>query len=184
LVDLADILQALNAVSALAVLSGVIFVVFQLRQNAKLIKASNEQVQASIAQNKASVATSVVERFTDDSFSVRRKTVRDIVKRYRDANWEGFIDSAEDFEVRAFASYYDFTAYLAREGIIDMQFVKNVLGYRVTFDWEIFAPVAELYRKQWGKKYIWVNFEWLAGEIQKFLDELEKSMSGSMTTKR
>ncbi len=108
MVELADFVQVLNAISAIAVLLGVVFVVFQLRQNARLIKASNEQVQASILQNKSSVATSVVERFTDDSFTVRRKTVRDIISKYQDVNWEGFAESAEDFEVRAFGSYYEF----------------------------------------------------------------------------
>ena len=66
------------------VLLGVVFVVFQFRQNARLIKASNEQVKASILQNKSSVATSVVERFTDDSFTVRRKTMRDIILALRE----------------------------------------------------------------------------------------------------
>ena len=182
MVDLTDLVQVLNSVSAIAVLLGVIFVVFQLRQNARLIKASNEQVQASILQNKSSVATSLVERFTDDSFTVRRKTVRDIVKKYRGGNWEGFLESAEDFEVRAFGSYYDFTAYLARAGIIDMQLVLHTLGHRVTFDWEVFAPAAEYYRKTWGKKYVWANFEWLAGQSEKFLDAIEKTMSQPVKT--
>ena len=110
MVELSDFVQVLNAISAIAVLLGVVFVVFQLRQNARLIKASNEQVQASILQNKSSVATSVVERFTDDSFTVRRKTVRDIISKYQDVNWEGLVESAEGFEVRAFGSYYEFTA--------------------------------------------------------------------------
>lgn len=181
MVELADLVQVLNAVSAVAVLLGVAFVVFQLRQNARLIKASNQQVQASILQNKSSVATSVVERFTDDSFTTRRKTVRDIIKKFQDVNWEGFMDSAEDFEVRAFGSYYDFTAYLARENIIDVRLVQNVLGHRVTFDWEVFAPVAHYYRKNWGKKYVWANFEWLANESEKYLAEIEKSMSRAAT---
>ncbi len=177
MVELTDITQVLNAISAVAVLLGVVFVVFQLRQNGRLIKASNEQVQASILQNKSSVATSIVERFTDDSFTIRRKTVRDIVKKYQGANWEGFSESAEDFEVRAFGSYYDFTAYLAREGIIDVHLVQSVLGYRITFDWEVVAPVAEYYRKERGKKYIFANFEWLSRESEKYLAEIEKSMS-------
>ena len=181
MVELADLVQVLNAISAVAVLLGVVFVVFQLRQNARLIKASNQQVQASILQNKSSVATSVVERFTDDSFTIRRTTVRDIVKKYQDVNWEGFAESAEDFEVRAFGSYYEFTAYLARENIIDIRLIQNVLGHRITYDWEVFAIVAHYYRKNLGKKYVWANFEWLAGESEKYLAEIEKSMSRAAT---
>ncbi len=103
--------------------------------------------------------------------------MRDIIRKYQDVNWEGFAESAEDFEVRAFGSYYEFKAYLAREGIIDIRLVQNVLGHRVTFDWEVFPPVAHYYRKNWGKKYIFANFEWLAGESAKYLAEIEKSIS-------
>ncbi len=47
----------------------------------------------------------------------------------------------------------------------------------MTFDWEVFAPVAHYYRKNWGKKYIFANFGWLAGESAKYLAEIEKSIS-------
>ena len=183
MVELADFVQVLNATSAVAVLLGVVFVVFQLRQNARVIKASNEQVQARILQNKSSIATSVVERFTDDYFTVRRKTVRDIIRKYQDVNWEGFPESAEDFEVRVFGSHYEFTAYLAREGIIDIHLGQSVLGHRVTFDWEVLRPAAEHYGKAWGKRYIFANFEWLAGESEKYLAEVERAMMPSPTTK-
>ena len=43
--DLSGIIQVLSAVSSLAVIAGVVFVVFQLRQNRKLIEASNRQLE-------------------------------------------------------------------------------------------------------------------------------------------
>lgn len=92
------------------------------------------------------------------------------------------MDSAEDFEVRAFGSYYEFTAYLAREGIIDIQLVQRVLGHRITFDWEVFAPAAEYTRKSQGKKYIFANFEWLAKQTEKYMTEVERTMGREATT--
>jgi len=176
LVDFTDVLQILNGVSAVAVLLGVVFVVFQLRQNNKIIQASNRQVEASVQQNKSSVVLSMVERFTDDSFTIRRKTIRDIVKKYSGSNWEGFDDTSDDFEVRAFGSYYEFAGYLARTGMVDPEILQNVLGHRITHDWEAMAAAVEYYRQHQRKKYIFANFEWLAGETQKFLQEKEKTL--------
>ncbi len=182
MVDLSEIVQYLNAISSVAVLLGVVFVVLQLRQNARLIRVSNEQVQASIQQNKSNVAFSIVERFTDDSFTVRRKTVRDIVKKYSEKNWEGFAGTSEDFEVRAFGSYYEFSAYLARTKIIDLQTLQDVLGHRLTFDWDAFAPVVGYYRKALEKKYLFTNFEWLAELTRKYLEEKEKMLATGPST--
>lgn len=41
-VDVATVAAVLNGVSAVAVVLGVVFVVFQLQQNNRLIEASNE----------------------------------------------------------------------------------------------------------------------------------------------
>lgn len=96
--DIAVLVQDLDAVSAVAVIAGVVFVVFRLRQNAKLIEASNKQietanrqVEASIQQNRQQMILSTVDRFTDGSFNQQRKSVRDIVKKHGKKNWEGYL---------------------------------------------------------------------------------------------
>ena len=66
----------------MAVVAGAVFVVFQLRQNARLINAT-------IQENKAGIAFSMFERIIDDSFVRRRKNVYDSVKKYGERNWEG-----------------------------------------------------------------------------------------------
>ncbi len=177
LASLSDLVQFLNAVSAVAVLLGVVFVVFQLRQNGRLIDASNRQVLASIQQNKSNVAFGILERFTSDSFTVRRKTVRDIVRKYTANKWLGFLETSDDFEVRAFGSYYEFSAYLARTKIIDLELLQDVLGHRLTFDWDAFSPAAEYYRKTWGVKYIFTNFEWLAKLTRGYLEKKEQELA-------
>ncbi len=171
--EFSDLVQVLNALSSVVVILGVLFVVFQLRQNAKLVETSNKQVQASIEQNRSSVAFSIVERFTDDSFTVRRKTIRDIVKKYSANRWEGFSESVEDYEVRAFGSYYEFTGYLAKIGIVDLKTLQDVLGHRVTIDWDAFSPFVEYERERQGKKYIFTNFEWLADITRKYMEKKE-----------
>jgi hypothetical protein len=73
----------------IAVTVGVVFLVFQLRQDAKLIEASNRQietsnrqVEANIQQNKQQVVLSTIDRFTDEAFSRKRKKVRDIIRKH------------------------------------------------------------------------------------------------------
>ncbi len=46
MVDLAEVVQDLNAISSIAVVLGVVFVVFQLRQNAREMKQHVEEVRA------------------------------------------------------------------------------------------------------------------------------------------
>jgi len=136
-VDLSGLVPGLNAVSSIAVIAGVGFVVFQLRQNRKLIEVSNKQVEANLLQAKSDIAlgiVGIVERFTDDSFTTKRKTMRDIIKKYSANKWEGFEESSDDFDLRAFGSYYDFVAYFAKQGIVELRTLEDVLGHRIVLD--------------------------------------------------
>ncbi len=90
ILDAAYVVTILNGVSAIAVILGVAFVVLQLRQNSRLIEASNKQVEANFLQARSSILLSLVERLTDDSFAFKRKAVRDIVRKYQPVNWKGF----------------------------------------------------------------------------------------------
>ena len=176
-VDLSEIGQALSAVSSVAVIVGVVFIVFQLRQNNRLIEASKRQVEANLLQVKSNTALGLVERFTDYSFTRRRKTVREIVRKYGANDWKEFIESSEDFEVRAFCSFYEFAAVLARKSLVELQTLMDTLGYRAIFDWEAVKPVAEFYRKNWKVEYVFTNFEWLAEETRKYLETKERELN-------
>ena len=101
---ISDIASVLAALSGIAVILGVPFVLLQLRQNARLVEASNRQIEAMVMQNKIQVILSIAERFNDPAFSVRRQHVREIVRAQRAKNWEGFLDSPDDFELRSFAA--------------------------------------------------------------------------------
>jgi hypothetical protein len=43
-----------------------------------------------------------------------RKSVRDIIRKYQANEWDGFLESDDDYEVRGFIGLYDSTGYLAR----------------------------------------------------------------------
>jgi len=167
LVDLAAITQGLSATSSVAVVAGAFFIVFQLRQNAKLIGAT-------VQENKANTSIALIEKITDENFARRRKTMYDAVKKGVATGWKDFDDTLEDFEARNFGYLYELIGQLAREGVIDMQMVKNALQYIVVFDWRTFEPLVTHLNERYGvKTNNWSNFEWLADETLKDMQARE-----------
>jgi len=159
-IDFSSVVTFLNAISAISVIFGAIFIVFQLRQNAKLI-------QLQVTENRSNIAFALLEKITDESFASRRKKMRDSIKAAVASNWKGFDDSLEDFESRNFGGIYDLIGQLARDGVIDLNLIKNALRYLVVTDWDIFEPLAKHVMENLKlSTNPWDNFEWLANEIQ------------------
>ena len=80
--DLSWLISFLSAISSIAIILGAVFVVFQLRQNAKLIRTAN-------LETKSNISFSVLEKITEESFARRRKNMHDAVKKYSQISWEG-----------------------------------------------------------------------------------------------
>lgn len=170
--DLSLITSFLSAISAVAVIAGAIFVVFQLRQNAKLINAT-------IQSNKSAIAFSLLERIIDDEFVRRRKSVYDTIAKFSAKNWEGFIGSLEDFEARNYAYMFELFGQLVKDNIIDLHTVMNALKYIVVTDWRVMEPMITYLNKQYNLKLNpWENFEWLAKETGRYLQGLETQAIG------
>jgi hypothetical protein len=67
---------------------------------------------------------------------------------------------------------------LAREGVIDIQMVKNALQYLVVFDWRISEPLEKHLMDIYGVKMNnWGNFKWLADEALKEMQAREATFS-------
>jgi hypothetical protein len=146
-------------------MAGAMFVVFQLRQNGRLLEAT-------LKENRTNVAIALIERITDESFPRRRKHMYDVVEKYSRIKWEGFDGSLDDFEVRNFAYMYELMGQLAREGIVDLSTLTSSLQYLVVYDWQTFAPVAKHLVESYGIKVNpWGSFEWLADETKKYMEQ-------------
>jgi hypothetical protein len=174
--DLTQLVQDLDALSAIAVIAGVVFVIFQLRQNARMIESSerevetaNRQVDAIMQQNKQQVILSIVDRFTDDAFNLKRKKVRETVKKYQMTEWAGYLESADDYEVRGFMGHYESTAYLAKVKIVDAKMIQEAMGFGVIYDWAALEPVVNFYRDAWKRK-AYANFEWLKDVVKREME--------------
>jgi len=157
MVDLSFLVSDLSAISSLAVILGAVFVVFQLRQNARLIKTAN-------FETKANMSFSVLEIITQESFARRRKNMHDAIKKYSQINWEGFDDSLEDFEARNFGYIYELIGELVREGIIDFTIAIHSLRY-------LLVPLVKHLKERYKVPVNpYENFEWLAQETRKYLE--------------
>lgn len=168
MVDFSFLINFLSAISSIAIILGAVFVVFQLRQNAKLIKTAN-------FETKSNMSFSVLEKITEESFARRRKSMHDAVKKYSQANWQGFDDSLEDFEARNFGYIYELIGELVKEGIIELTIAIHSLRYLVIADWQVFEPlVKHLMERYKVPVNPYENFEWLALETRKVLEESGK----------
>ena len=176
MVDVSTIISYLSALSSVAVVLGAIFVIFQLRQNAKLIETAN-------FETKSTMSFSVLEKITEESFARRRKHMHDAVHKYSQVNWEGFDDSLEDFEARNFGYIYELIGELVREGIIDVTIAIHSLKYIVVADWQVFQPlVKHLMDRYKVPVNPYENFEWLAQETRKFLEYTGKVSEGTFSS--
>ncbi len=173
--DLSTLALTLSAVSSVAVVAGAVFVVFQLRQNAKLISAT-------IQETRAGIAFSMLERIIDDSFVRRRKNVYDTVKKYGERNWEGFVGTMEDFEARNYAYMFELFGQLVKDGIVDLKTIMNALKYIVVYDWKTMEPMIRYLNGKYNlKANPWANFEWLATETEKYLKLQEAQLGPAVT---
>lgn len=172
MVTLSDALTVLSASSSIAVILGAIFIVFQMRQNARLIEAT-------LKENRANVAISMLERITDESFPRRRKRMFDIIERFKTTNWKDAFESEEDLEVRNFAYLYELMGLLVENGLVDLELVLDTLQYLVVRDWDVFAPHAAFVTSKYSVPFkAWGRFEWLAQEARVHLTN-EHSVKGS-----
>lgn len=183
--EISTLIQYLNAISATAVIIGVVFVVFQLRQNAKLIEASNrqietanKQVEASIQQNKQQVILTTIDRFSNEDFDQKRKRVRDIVKKYQSNDWKEYFESEDDYLVRGFIALYDSTGYLGKKGIVDVKMIQEGMGYLVINEWDTLKPAVDHYRAMWNRD-VYLNFKWLNDSVRELMKAEEMASTGS-----
>jgi len=174
----------LSAISSIAVIAGAIFVVFQLRQNAKQIKQQEKTLEAMSAANRSNDAFQLISKVVDPSFPARRHRLHAISKKYSGGDWSGFEDSIDDFEVRNFANIYEQLGLLVKKGVIDREDVMDALSGQIMDDWITFAPIRRHVMEDVGRAnpllavdqpgidaIFWPNFMWLAEENQKWIRE-------------
>ncbi|MCI4363962.1 MAG: hypothetical protein L3K13_06660 [Thermoplasmata archaeon] len=170
--DIPTLIQLLSAASTIAVILGVPFILLQLRQNARILEVSNRQVEVMIHQTRSQVFLNIAQRLSDREYVLRRKLVRDLVAKFTSTDWEGFVDSSDAFEIRAFAVTYEASATMARIGMIDEGTLQKALGYWVVSDWHAIEPAVRQLERSWGVP-AYPNFRWLAESSEAYLQQVK-----------
>lgn len=142
MVNVSDVTAMLSASSSIAIILGAIFVVFQMRQNKRLIEAT-------LRAQRSNVALSLLQRITDESFPRRRKRMLDIVSKFKTTNWADAFETEEDLEVRNFAYLYELIGLMVENGLVDLKLVLDTLQYLVVWDWQAFKPHADFVRSKY-----------------------------------
>ena len=158
-----DLEPLLSLIGSICLVAGTVFVVVQLRMNAK--------------QAASSTAFDLIGKVTDATFPVRRHLLYEVSERHASGDWTGFDRSLEDFEVRSFANIYEQLGILVRKGMIDLADVMEALSAQVMADWHTFQPIRAHIMEQAGRAFpalatdkpgidriYWPNFMWLASQ--------------------
>lgn len=160
--DLALALEILSGASTIAVILGVPFILFQVRQNARLVDVSIQQSELIAQQNRAQVLLSITDSMTDREFVIQRRAVRDIVAKHEAEKWASFVNSADGFEIRAFAVRYEAAGLMAHLGLIDERTLLEAMGPNPAVDWLALQPALAAFEKAWGPAVVYPNFRRLA----------------------
>ena len=112
---LTDLEPLLSLIGSICVIAGTVFVVIQLRMNAK--------------QSASGTAFDLIGRVTDPSFPVRRHLLYEVAAKYASGDWTGFDRSLEDFEVRGYANIYEQLGLLVRRGLVDLDDVMEAVAH-------------------------------------------------------
>ena len=173
MVDLADLISVLSAFSSLAVIAGAVFIIFQLRQNARLIEAT-------LRQSRADVSMALLERITDEAFPRRRRNMHEVMARFKSTGWKDAFESADDLEVRNFVYLYELIGLLVRNNLVDKEIVLDTLQYIVVRDWEVYAPHVDFVAQRYGVRFnAFANFAWLAREAATHMDRKAEAQRAS-----
>jgi hypothetical protein len=160
MVDVPTVIAILSASSSAAVVMSAVFVLIQLRQNARLLQATINQSQATFSLN-------FLERITNESFPRRRARMFVLLQKFRETEYKDVFESPDDFEVRNFAYFYELLGQMARSKIVDLEIVLDSLQYIVVRDWQVFEAHAKFIAKQYDLQFnTYRNFEWLAAEAR------------------
>jgi hypothetical protein len=151
----------LSLIGSICVVAGTVFVVVQLRINAR--------------QAASRTAFDLVGKVTDPSFPARRHRLYEVAAKHASGDWSGFDRSLDDFEVRNFANIYEQLGLLVRKGVVDLSDVMQALSAQIVADWHTFQPIRNHIIEESGKalpslaadqagidRLFWPNFHWLA----------------------
>jgi hypothetical protein len=151
-VSLSDVQLWVSIAASLALVVSVIILAYNVR--------------ASRIDARRNLAFSMMEQLTSADFAERRWKMHRSVEAAFTAGWQGFDNSLEDFESRAFAYQYELIGQMVQSGTLDYALVREFVRYTVVADWNAFQPLdAHLRERYPGRPSPWLRFRQLALRI-------------------
>jgi hypothetical protein len=192
--DIASILPDIQLLSSIAVILGAIFVIFQLRQNNRLISASAEQARAAVAQAKVS---------NDQLKQENELANMDMIMRlYEFANGAEFqtswvtvlttkIDSFQEFlklprnDQIAFyqvAALFESLGVLVERGLVDLEIVEDMFAAQLAYD--ATKTFLDGMKEKYGKTDTYSFFEKLYQDLNEREGEIPDRKTTETATQR
>jgi hypothetical protein len=185
IIDLSEIGSILSFFSSVAIILGAIFVVFQIRDNKKLIMAANQQakaaaVQANITseqlkQNNEIADMDLIMRLYEFANSSEVQTAWLNVLNSRKTSFEEFekLPKSEQVSFYQIAALFESLGVLVDRGIVKLDVVEDVFLTEVA--WKAMEPFLSGIRQKYGEEENYVFFE----RLYKKLIELHKNLRPS-----
>ena len=149
-----------------------------------LIAAYANVATAAIALVTAAIVVWQVREMRHSTKAVAFKAVYDILQTDRSREERSFVMSelrkksfaewSEDDKRRAehVCQTYDVVAIMCKHNFIPTEVVAAEWGHSLRTTWRILAPLVTSYRVERNSNEFWDDFEWLAGQAQKFKERV------------
>jgi len=157
---MADIQTISIAIASASVVAGVVYYALQLRNQTRIRKT--DMIMRLYSTLHSREHTEARTRFIRLQF----KDYNDFIGKY-DANGPEMID------LLMVGNYLNEVGMLLHKGLIDIESVYDLLGYRVANLWEKMKPITEEWRKDEPQTAKW--FEYLHNEIEKYEQKLQQA---------
>jgi hypothetical protein len=182
--DFGAIATDTSILSSIAIILGSVFVVYQIRQDEKMLQASVRQADANseqakltmkqFVQNNELATVDLVLRMYEfaDSMEVQRSFVT--VVRSRIASFEDFQKLPEEKQLAFFqiASLFESLGFLVEKGYVKAEIVDDMFATKLA--WDTTKPFIEGMRKSFSAEDFYFFFE-------KLHTRLSKNDTGSIT---
>jgi hypothetical protein len=177
LIDLSTISADLALASYVAITLGVIFVIFQLRQNNRMIKAATAQAQAAASQSNLTTAQlkldrelanmDMVMRLYEFANSAEVQSSWLTVLARKVSSFEEFekLQKAEQISFFQIAALFESLGILVERGFVKLEIIDDM--FVTPLAWESLKPFVTGMRQKYGDVENYVYFEKLYNDISK-----------------
>jgi hypothetical protein len=190
-IDLGAIATDTSILSSIAIILGAIFVVYQIRQDDKMLQASNRQANASadqakltlqqLTQNSSLATMDLVMRIYEFADSMEVQTSYLEVLKTKLSSFEDFekLPQHKQLAFLQVASLFESLGFLVEKGFVKAEIIDDMFATRIA--WEATKPFILGFRERYAAEDYYFFFE----RLYKRLSEMDQgSITGEYLAQR